>query len=131
MDDFTTTGPKRELDRFEDKFEAKYELKKGGRLGPALDDVKDLTVLHRVIRWAGDGVEYEADPRQCERHLKGLGFDDGCTSTATLGRKAFIQQLKEDKPFDAEDHTEFRALAFRANYLAQDRIDIQLPAKDV
>ena len=130
-DDFTTTGPKCELDWFEDKLEAKYELKKGGRLGPGPEDVKELTVLNRVIRWTDSGVEYEADPRQCERLLEGLGLDDGCTSTATPGLKPIIEQLKDDQPLDVEGHTEFRALAARANYLAQDRIDIQFPAKEV
>ena len=31
--------------------------------------------------------------------------------------------LKNDKALSAEDHTVFRALAARANYLAEDRID--------
>ena len=39
-DDFTTVGPKRELDAFEQELENKYELKKGGRLGPGPDDTK-------------------------------------------------------------------------------------------
>ena len=50
-DDFTTAGPKCEIDWFERVLEEKYELKKGGRLGPGVDDTKELTVLNRVIRW--------------------------------------------------------------------------------
>ena len=38
-DDFTTTGPKLELDWFESELEGKYELKKG-RLGPGASDAK-------------------------------------------------------------------------------------------
>ena len=49
MGNFTTTGPKCEIDWFEDQLEAKYELMKGIRLGPGPDDVKELTVLNRVI----------------------------------------------------------------------------------
>ena len=41
-DDFTTTGPNCEIDWFEEQLEAKCELKKGGRLGPGPDDVKEL-----------------------------------------------------------------------------------------
>ena len=77
-DDFTTCGPKCEIDWFERLLEEKYELKKGGRLGPAPGDCKELTILNRVIRWTDHGVEYEADPRQGERLLEGLGLDDGC-----------------------------------------------------
>ena len=60
-----------------------------------------------------------------------MGLDDGCKSTATPGLKPIFEQLKDDQPLDVAGHTEFRALAARANYLAQDRIDIQFPAKEV
>ena len=96
-DDFTTAGPKCEIDWFETLLEAKYELKKGGRLGPGAQDCKELTVLNRVIRWVDTGVEYEADPRQAERLLEGLGLDgDGCKPMATPGVKLEVEKLKED-----------------------------------
>ena len=46
-DDFTTAGPKCEIDWFEKLLEQKYELKKGGRLGPGDGDTKELIVLNR------------------------------------------------------------------------------------
>ena len=92
-DDFTTTGPKCEIDWFEKLLEERYELKKGGRLGPAPTDCKELTILNRVMRWTERGVEYEADPRQAERLLEGLGLDGNCKSTATPGLKAAIDVL--------------------------------------
>ena len=128
-DDFTSTGPKCQLDWFEDELEKKYELKKGGRLGPSPKDSKELTILNRVIRWTDQGIEYEADPRQAERLLEGLGLDNGCKAVATPGLKMEIEALKNDKSL--EDLTGFRALAARANYLAQDRIDLQFAAKEV
>ena len=84
-----------------------------------------------MIRWTATGVEYEADPRQGERLLEGLGLDNGCKSSATPGIKPIVENLKDDKPLSAEAHTAFRALAARANYLAQDRIDLQFSAKEV
>ena len=130
-DDFTTAGLKCELDVFEDQLEAKYELKKGGRLGPGASDCKELTVLNRVIRWTDEGIEYEADPRQAEKLLEGLSLDDACKARATPGQKPIVDNLKNDKALSVEDHTMFRALAARANYLAQDRIDLQFSAKEV
>ena len=131
-DDFTTVGAKCEQDWFEKQLKAKYELKVGGRLGPGPNDCKELTILNRVIRWTDIGIEYEADPRQGERLLEGLGLDGpGVKSTATPGLKPLIEQLKEDKPLSVEGHTEFRGLAARSNYLAQDRIDLQFAAKEV
>ena len=69
-DDFTTSGEKRHLDWFEDALETKYELKRGGRLGPGAKDKKEITVLNRVLRYTSLGLEYEADPRQCEKLLE-------------------------------------------------------------
>ena len=65
-DDFTTAGPKDQLDWFERSLESHYELKRGGRLGPGPSDDKEATVLNRVVRWSEQGLEYEADPRQVE-----------------------------------------------------------------
>ena len=60
-----------------------------------------------------------------------MGPDDGCKSTATPGIKPVMDTLKDDKPLSVDAHTIFRALAARANYLAQDRIDLQFSAKEV
>ena len=97
-DDFTTAGPKVEIDWFERLLEEKYELKKGGRLGPGIEDTKELTVLNRVIRWVDGGVEYEADPRQGERLLEGLGLDgEGCKPMATPGVKLDVETLRKTR----------------------------------
>ena len=130
-DDFTTSGPKVELDWFEAKLESRYELRKGGRLGPGRNDSKEILVLNRAIRWTESGLEYEADPRQAERLLEGLGLDDKCNSTATPGLRALVEQLVDDKAVPVNEVTGFRGQAARANYLAADRIDLQFAAKEV
>ena len=129
-DDFTTGGPKFQLDWFEATLASYYELRKGGRLGPAPDDAKEGTVLNRVIRWTEEGIEYEADPRQCERLLEATQLETA-NCVATPGVKALAVQLAQDKPLGQDQHTEFRALAARANYLAADRPDCQFSAKEV
>ena len=85
------------------------------------DDCKELTVLNRVLRWTESGVEYEADPRQGERLLESLALDgEGCKAVATPGQKSEIDKLRDDQPLSASEHTAFRAIAARANYLSQD-----------
>ena len=131
-DDFTSVGPKRELDWIESALEGKCELRKGGRLGPEPDDAKEILVLNRVIRWTEAGLEYEADPRQAERLLEGLNLGgNDCKSAATPGLKPLVEQLQKDAPVPASGVTEFRALAARSNYLASDRIELQFAAKEV
>ena len=71
-------------------------------------------MLNRVLRWADNGVEYEADPRQGVRLLESLALDgDGCKAVATPGQKAEIEKLREDKPLSEDEHTAFRAIAAR------------------
>ena len=74
---------------------------------------------------------YEADPRQGERLLEGIGLDGNCKATATPGLQPVIEVLGEDGLLSSDSHTVFRALAACANYLAQYRIDLQFAAKEV
>ena len=83
------------------------------------------------MRWCDAGLEYEADPRQAEKLIEELQFDDGVNSCVTPGVKVGLSQIEEDKPLNPERHTIFRALAARANYLAADRPDCQFAAKEV
>ena len=48
-------------------------------------------MLNRAIRWTETGLEYEADPRQAERLLEGLGLDEKCNRTATPGLRALVE----------------------------------------
>ena len=130
-DDFTTSGPKVELDWFEAKIESRYELRKGGRLGLGKDDAKEMLVLNRAIRWTENGLKHEADSRQADRLLVGLGNDDKCNATATPGLRALVEKLVDDKTLPVSEVTGFRGQAARANYLAADRIDLQFAAKEV
>ena len=129
-DAFTAVGPKKNLDWYETALEAKYELKKGGRLGPGPNDDREATCLNRVIRWCDDGLEYEADPRQVEKLVQELELE-GAKSCVTPGVKPLAEQFEEDKLLDASRHTNFRALAARANYLSADRPDCQYAAKEI
>ena len=89
-----------------------------------------MMVYNRVLRWTARGIEYEADPRQGEKLLEALKLDGpGCKAVATPGQKLNVDQLIDDKALP--DLTLFRALAARANYLSQDRPDLQFAAKEV
>ena len=129
-DDFTTVGPKCELDRFEAELAEHYELKVGPRLGPADSDAKEARVLNRVIRWTEKGIELEADPRQVERLLQENGLE-GANAVCTPGVRAAASQVLSEQPLDVKYHTAFRAAAARANYLAQDRPDCQFTCKEI
>ena len=129
-DDFTTRGPKEQLDWFEQKLAENYELKVGPRLGAGEHDAKEATVLNRVIRWTETGIELEADPRQIERLLQENGLE-GANSVCSPGIRASAAQVLEDEALPDKYHTAFRAAAARANYMAQDRPDCQFACKEI
>ena len=59
-DDFTSVGPKAELDWLEAKLESRYKFRKGGRLGPGENDAKEMLVLNCATRWIESGLEYRS-----------------------------------------------------------------------
>ena len=130
-DDFTTAGAKPDLDWFETELEARYELRKGGRIGPGKDDDKEGRVLNRIVRWTDEGLEYEADPRQAERLIAAMGFDDNCKSCVTPGLKPTKEQIEAEVELEQHEHTTYRGNSARSNYLGPDRPDIQYSAKEI
>ena len=123
-------GGKTGLDWSENELQKRYELKVGPRLGPGDGDAKEATVLNRVVRWTKEGLEYEADPRQAEELIHECGME-GSNSVSTPGLKETAAQVAEDTPLAHRPHTPYRSSAARANYLAADRVDVQLASKDV
>ncbi len=105
-DDFTTIGSATQLDWFETKLSQIYEITKRGRLGPGRDDLKQATLLNRVITWTPEGVELEADPRQAERLVKQLGLE-GSKTLSTPGIKMQVQDVITDKNIEPRRNTIF------------------------
>ena len=129
-DDFTTAGPKRQLDWMKGELMKHYELNENYRIGPGPDDGKEAKVLNRIIRWTPMGVEYEADPRQAERLILELGLE-GAKSVGTPGVKLTKEVVDGDKDLADHKHTAFRGVAARGNYLAADRPDVQYATKEI
>jgi len=129
-DDFTTSGPKQDLDWFESELTKVYDCTVGQRLGPGPEDAREATVLNRVVRWTDSGVEVEADPRQAEKLLRECGLE-GANTVATPGLRPTKEQVVNSQELDKKLHTAFRGAAARANYLSLDRPDLQFGAKEV
>ena len=55
----------------------------------------------------------------------------GVNSVSTPGVKALSHQILSDEDLEVGEHTRFRALAARADYLAADRPDCQFAAKEI
>ena len=64
-DDFVGVGRKSELDKMRMALEETYRLKVEILSGEK-EDVREVKILNKIIRWTDSGVELEADPRHAE-----------------------------------------------------------------
>jgi hypothetical protein len=109
-----------------------YEIKFRGILGDEKDDLKEIILLGRQLRWRGGSIEYEADPKHAEEIIKRVGLELNSKGLDTPFVKVTLEDLEEEsEALSKEESTEFRALAATANYLAQDRVDMQFAAKEI
>ena len=69
-DDFTFCGVREDLDWIRGLMEEWYEIKFRGILGSGHDEVQEITILGRTIRWTSEGIEYQADERQKVAHIR-------------------------------------------------------------
>lgn len=132
-DDFTVLSAREEIIWVKEEMEKKYTLKLRGILGVEQGDDRELTILNRALRWDHEGVKYEADPRHAELTIEGLGLRNAkevVTPGVKEGNKS-EEGGENDKELAGERATAYRKLTARANYLAQDRMDIQYAVKDL
>jgi hypothetical protein len=128
-DDFTFVGERAALDFVEGNMKSWYELKVKARLGDEDGDDKETDILGRTVRCTKEGFEYEADPKHREMILEAFGLEEGSKGLSVNGRV----EDPDEEPAALEQSvcTQFRALAARANYLAQDSPELQFAAKEV
>ena len=131
-DDFVWEGCDKDLDWVLKVLKTKYELKDRGRLGPDPSDVQKIDMLGRVIEYTHEGITWMGDPRHQKLLEDYFGMGD---DTKTLNRNGYEDEEKNEQEKD-EDLTKkeckaFRMLAARLNYMAQDHVWLQFPAKEI
>ena len=125
-DDFLMVAPHEELLWLIEKMKENFELK-AQMLGPEKGSTKEIRILNRLIRWTGQGIEYEADQRHSQKIVSDLRLKDAKTVATPCSEEP---EMKEDKEIEDpleewQTETKFRAVAARLNYLALDRSDLQ------
>ena len=120
--DFTALGTDHGLHLYEAGMLAASDCKLRGRIGAGKDDLHEIKILNRVLRVTKHGLAYEADPRQVERLPEELDLEgDGVKGVVTPGVKTSAGQVEKEEPLPTNEHTFFRGMAARANYLSADR----------
>jgi len=87
-----------------------------GIMGSAADEVKEMTILGRRVRWTEDGIEYEADEKHRAEVLKaeGLDMDSKGVVSAAVKPKTEDKVLKVTK-LGGDDRRKLREEAARLN----------------
>ena len=92
--------------------------------------MKTMRVLNRIVEWKEHSICYEADQRHAEIICQEMGIKTGSKEVVTPGVKGKYD-AQEEEELDSEESSQYRALVARANYLAQDRPDIQYSVKEL
>ena len=90
--------------------------------------MKAMTILNRIVEWTNAGIQYEADLRHVDLIIEELGLENANRSDVT-GSKVDVKET--DTELDHEHAYRFRSIAARLNFLAADRIDIQIASKEI
>ena len=129
-DDFVTVGHQESVHWLRGMMGKRFEIK-SHVIGHGCDELREHRILGRIVRAAANGAwEYEADPRHAELIVKTLRLE-AANGVRSPGEDERAWEAEENEtPLQGAAASEYRALAARANYLAQDRADIQFAAKE-
>ena len=128
-DDFVTTGSRQQCDVFKAKLETRFEIKTK-LLGRGDDESKEERILNRVLRVTQSGWELEADQRHADILVRQLNLENAKPVSTPCDDK-YIHIHEDEEELTHNMARQFRELAARANYLAQDRADIQYAVKEI
>ena len=97
--------------------------------------VAEAKIPSGVVRVVPTGWEFESDQRHVEIILEELQFKD-CKLVGTPGVEETLKRSAEDEVHGAMTlspamATQYRGLTARANYVLQDRAEIQFAAKEL
>lgn len=128
-DDFLSAASKADAKWFEQVLLNEME----GKLKGALQEPGDeLRVLNRIVRRSEAGYEWEADQRHGEIITRELGLTEESKPLTVPGRKRTkAEQDGEHESLTPTEHSRFRTLVARANFMSSDRGDITFAVKEL
>ena len=130
-DDFTFLASEEELKRMEGAMKAWYEIKVKAVMGPDDHDEKEVTVLGRRVRWMPDEIQYEADEKYAKTICEQMGIGENSKGLDWPVVKESGGTDEEEEEMGSEEARRFRGLAATANFLSQDRYDVQFACKEI
>ena len=130
-DDVVGIGKPQELAKLRKVLEDKYKLKVE-TLSGASEDVQEVKILNKIVRWTPNGLELEADPRHAELVVRELGLEQASVSKVPGVKPSRDGEVTAamSEELGRDEARRYRAVAARLNYLAPDRVDIGYSVKE-
>ena len=131
-DDFTTAGTFENIKWLHGELSKTWKCIERGISGPpgTPDTIQDIRVLNRITTWKEDGIWWQPDARHAELAIALLGDGPRGAKVTTPLAKGAVENLKDAAEFlNEEEATQYRSVAMRAAYLAQDRPDLQVATR--
>ena len=91
------------------------------------DELKEVRVLNRSLRWTAEGIEYEADPRHAEMLARALSLET-CKPVVTPGVKLPFDNSAptDDDTVDEPEDTVMSPIMRRRRLIKfNDSVDVQ------
>ncbi len=124
-------GVDEDLGFVEDLLKQKCEIKVRGRLGSGAGDKQEIDMLGRRIRIHEWGITREGDDRRRKLIMEHFGVGDNAKVLTKSGYREDEDDLREDpEKLCRQERKEYRTLAARMNFMAQDNPVIQFAAKE-
>jgi hypothetical protein len=134
-DDFVLVGDEEAIKHMHELLSKHYDLKMTGKIGFDEADEREAVMLNRVLRCVPESevFEIEADQRHAEIIIDELGLTGGKSVTTPIVKKKNEEVIADAKlpAVKAEEATRYRSATMRAKYLAQDRPDLDVAAKEL
>ena len=119
-DDFTYSGTKKELEKIKEKMREWYVIKDPGTMCSGKNEIKEVTILGRTVRWTAEGLEYEADVRHRRRIMEAEGLEEDSKAAPSPAVKEDTGKGElDEKDLDTDDHRRFRSAGATLNYLGR------------
>ena len=100
-------------------------------IGHREGEAKEGRVLNRLLSACKNGWEYEEDQRHSDLLVKTLKLEDANPVSTPGEDPKKEREQEESQMLEGDKITAYRQLAARANYMAQDWLDIQFAVKEL
>ena len=100
------------------------------------NSIQEVCRLRRILRWTGQGIEWEHDGKHIDRILAFTGLVNGSKVTTPLVRERLLEGenpygVDTDVDLPVEEVTGYRSCAMTVAYVAQDRTDLQRTVREL